>query len=122
MQWLYNLLHGIIVVLFGWFGKMWWLLKNAISFRLAVITTVLTTGTIFWRMFYNGVTTLISSASEIQTTLGTVSSVSSVGDILDLANFLFPVEEAFAMISILITYGMICLSIRIIRAFIPTMT
>jgi len=122
MQWLYNILHGLFTIMFAWYGKIWWLIKKSVLFQITVITTIISVGVILWRMFYFGITKIIESMASIQMALGSVSSITSVGDILDLANFLFPVEECFAMLSILISYGVVCLTIRIIRSFIPTMT
>jgi hypothetical protein len=122
MQWLYDLIHGVFEIMFNWFGKIWWLVKNSVTFQIAVITSVVTVGVTLWRMFYYGVTKITSSLSEMETALSSISSVDTVSDILDLANFLFPVEEALAMFTILISYGVTCLTIRVIRSFIPTMT
>ena len=122
MQWLYDLFHGLFTIGFGFCGKILWLIKNSFTFQIALVTSALSVGIIAWRMFYHGITTVISSVASIQTALGSVSSIGSVGDILDLANFLLPVEEAFAMLSILISYGVLCLTIRVVRSFIPTMT
>lgn len=122
MQWLYNLLHLLFTILFSWLGKVWWLIKNSITFRIAVIMSIFGVFVILWRMFYYGVRTISSYLVDLPTFFSEVSSVSSVGDMLDVANFLFPVEESLAMYALLISYGVICLTIRIVRAFIPTMT
>lgn len=122
MQWLYNLIHGLFSIMFSWFGKIWWLTKNSISFQIAIVTSLIGVGVILWRMFYFGITSLITQISNVPLVLESVSGVSSFGGMLDVANYIFPVEEVFAMMSILISYGVLCLNIRIVRAFIPTMT
>lgn len=122
MQWLYNLIHGLFTLMFAWFGKIWWLVKNSITFQIAIITSLFGVLIILWRMFYFGIRTITVYLTDLPTFFSGISSVETVGDMLDLANFLFPVEESLAMIALLISYGVICLTIRIIRAFIPTMT
>lgn len=122
MQWLYNLIQSIWTFLADYYGKIFWLLKNTILFHVAVVTAILTVGVTLWRMFYYGISSLLGYVSSLSTALGSVSSVGSFGTLLDLANFIFPIEEVFAMFAVLISYGVVCLSIRIVRAFIPTMT
>lgn len=122
MQWLYNLIHGLFSGMFAFFGKTWWLIKNSITFQIAVVTSIFSVAVILWRMFYHGINLIIASLVEMQTLLSGITSVDTIGDLLDIGNFIFPIEESFAMLSILIAYGVACLTIRVIRAFIPTMT
>jgi len=122
MQWLYDLIHGIWVFTSAFFGKAIWLWKNWITFQIAVWTALFSVGVLVWRLFYYGITSLLGYISSLSTSLTSVSSVGSFGDILDIANHIFPVEEVFSMTAVLISYGVVCLTIRVVRAFIPMMT
>jgi hypothetical protein len=122
MQWLYDILHVAWVATSTFFGQVYWLFKTFFLIRIMVIASVFSVSVFMWRMIAYSFTVIISHAHTIAVAVATPQGQATVGTLLDLANYIFPIEESLALMALLATYACDCLFIRFCRAFIPTMT
>jgi len=122
MQWLYNFLHSIWTYTSSFYGFIFWAVKKFLNLQVTLWTGLIVFFVLFWRLFHFALSIFISKSNDLATPISGVSSVGSLGDVFSFVNCFFPVTEAMEMMAFIASYGLSCITIRVVRAFIPTMT
>lgn len=106
-----------------YFGRIQWLCKKYVSFTKIMAAALVGVALFLWRLIWGGICGLVSMVTSLGEAVGDLgNNKNAIADLLDFGNSLIALEEIFALFALFCAYAVLCLTVRFIRAFIPTCT